>query len=161
MIWNVQGAGNSNFVSALKEAVRLNKPNVLTLVETHMGGEQASRIANILGYNGHERVDAMGFSGGIWVYWKPEIVTINPILKHRQHITMEITRVGATPWYFSAIYASPDPIKRRELWDELKSFASTHNKPWLIAGDFNDTRFPSERNKSCHETNRRSALFNN
>lgn len=87
-------------------------------------------------------------------------MTVEPILKHEQHITMDIKRVGDTPWYFTAVYASPDPMKRRELWDELKEFASTHNKPWLIAGDFNDTRFPSERNKSCNETNRRSARFN-
>ncbi|XP_021768184.1 uncharacterized protein LOC110732536 [Chenopodium quinoa] len=74
---------------------------------------------------------------------------------------MEITRVGASPWYFSAIYASPDPMKRKDSWEELKKFVVTHNKPWLLAGDFNDTRFPSERNKSCHETNRRSSMFNN
>ncbi|XP_021718802.1 uncharacterized protein LOC110686485 [Chenopodium quinoa] len=46
------------------------------------------------------------------------------------------------------------------MWDELKRFAHTHNKPWLFAGDFNDTRFPPDRNKSCRETDRRSRLFN-
>ncbi|XP_021742733.1 uncharacterized protein LOC110708815 [Chenopodium quinoa] len=125
-----------------------------------MGGEQAEKIAKIIGYDGHERVDAMGFSGGIWVYRKKDLVTINPIHKHNQHITMEITRVGATPWFFSIVYASPDATKRKELWEELKSFATQHNKPWLIAGDFNDTKFLSERNTSCRETDRRSALFN-
>lgn len=160
MVWNVQGAGNRNFVSALKEVVREHKPNVIALVETHMAGTQAQKIATILGYMGHTRVDAMGFSGGIWIYWKPELVTVEPILKHNQHITMDITRVGATPWYFTAVYASPDPTKRKELWAELQEFSRTHNKPWLIAGDFNDTRFPSERNTSCHETTRRSVLFN-
>lgn len=160
MVWNVQGAGNTAFTSALKEVVRMHKPNVLALIETHMGGNQAQKIASIIGYGGHTRVDAMGFSGGIWIYWKPEFVTVEPILKHHQHITMNITRVGAQPWYFTAVYASPDPSKRKELWDELKEFARTHNKPWLLAGDFNDTRFPSERSSSCSETTRRSRLFN-
>ncbi|XP_021846248.2 uncharacterized protein [Spinacia oleracea] len=73
---------------------------------------------------------------------------------------MNITRVGVTPWYFTAVYASPDPTKRQELWRELQDFATTHNKPWMIAGDFNDTRFASERNQSCPETNRRSSRFN-
>ncbi|XP_021852505.2 uncharacterized protein [Spinacia oleracea] len=160
MVWNVQGAGSQAFVAALKELTRSHQPNVLVLVETHMGGQQAQKISSILGYTGHSRVDAQGFSGGIWVYWRPELVTVDPILKHNQHITMDIKRVGATPWYFAAVYASPDPSKRKELWDDLKAFATTHNKPWLIAGDFNDTRFPSERNSSCHETTRRSAFFN-
>ena len=160
MVWNVQGAGSRAFVAALKEIVRVNKPNVITLVETHMGGAQADHIATVLGYSGHTRVDAQGFSGGIWVYWKPELVTVEPIIKHAQHITMNITRVGATPWYFSAIYASPDPTKRKELWEELENFARTHNKPSLLAGDFNETRFSSERSCSSHETTRRAMKFN-
>ncbi|XP_021754411.1 uncharacterized protein LOC110719729 [Chenopodium quinoa] len=158
MVWNVQGAGSSNFISSLKDLIHANKPNVLVLVETHMGGDQAIKIIN---YDGHERVDAVGFSGGIWVFWKSEDVIVSPLLKHTQHITMEITRRGDTPWYFSAVYASPDPMKRKELWKDLQEFARLNNKPWMIAGDFNDTRFPSERNSSCRETDRRSRLFNN
>lgn len=56
--------------------------------------------------------------------------------------------------------ASPDPSKRKELWEELREFAHTHNKPWLMAGDFNETRLDSERNSSCAETSRRSRKFN-
>ncbi|XP_056695832.1 uncharacterized protein [Spinacia oleracea] len=160
MVWNVQGAGNHNFISALKEVVRSNRPNVIALIETHMGGQQAQKISTVLGYSGRTRVDAQGFSGGIWIYWKPELVLVETILKHNQHITMDIKRVGDTPWYFTAVYATPDPTKRKELWIKLKEFASTHNKPWLIAGDVNDTRFPSERKTSCNETNQRSARFN-
>lgn len=112
MVWNVQGAGSRTFMSALKDLVKTHQPNVLALVETHMGGAQAVKIASMLGYTGHSRVDAMGFSGGIWIYWRPEVVTVEPIIKHHQHITMDIKRVGAMPWYFTAIYASPDPSKR-------------------------------------------------
>ena len=160
MIWNVQGAGSKAFLAALKELVKRHKPQVLALIETHMGGEQAEKIASLLRYSGHVRVDAVGFSGGIWIYWQQELVTVHPIIKHEQYITMTISRVGAVPWYFSAIYASPDPSKRNELWQELREFAGSHNEPWLLAGDFNETRFPSERSSSCRETTRRSNNFN-
>ncbi|XP_021755445.1 uncharacterized protein LOC110720702 [Chenopodium quinoa] len=93
MVWNVQGAGSKEFIYALKEVIKVNKPNVFALVETHMGGQQAEKIASILGYTGHTRVDAHGFSGGIWVYWKSELVSVEPIVKHRQYITMDIKRV--------------------------------------------------------------------
>jgi hypothetical protein len=34
---------------------------------------------------------------------------------------------------------------RRLLWDELVGVISLWNLPWCIGGDFNVTRFPSER----------------
>lgn len=37
MVWNVQGASSRAFMAALKELVRIHKPNVIALVETHMG----------------------------------------------------------------------------------------------------------------------------
>ncbi|XP_010666466.1 uncharacterized protein LOC104883619 [Beta vulgaris subsp. vulgaris] len=160
MVWNVQGAGSKAFLIALKELVKVHKPNIIALVETHMGGNHAEKIANLLHYSGHTRVDAQGFSGGIWIFWQPELVTMEPILKHDQFITMDIKRVGGEPWYFTAIYASPDPTKRTELWQHLRDFATNNNKPWLLAGDFNDTRFTWERSSSCAETSRRTARFN-
>lgn len=53
------------FIDALREVVRINKLNVIALVETHMRGTQAVKIASLLYYYGHMRVNAQGFSGGI------------------------------------------------------------------------------------------------
>lgn len=50
MVWNVQGAGSQSFVVALKELIRIHKPVVFVLVETHMAGHQEEKIATILGY---------------------------------------------------------------------------------------------------------------
>ncbi|KAL2922449.1 Stage II sporulation protein E [Bienertia sinuspersici] len=108
----------------------VNKPVVLALVETHMGGEQAEYVALKFGFGGHLRV-----------YWRTEIVHIEPIDQSTQHIIMEIIRNGEILWYFTTIYASPDHIKRHDLWEHLKSFAMTHNQPWVLGGDFNDTRY--------------------
>ncbi|XP_021745350.1 uncharacterized protein LOC110711279 [Chenopodium quinoa] len=160
MVWNVQGAGSRTFISALRDVTRNHKPNVFALVETHMGVQQAERIASIVGYAGHTRMDAQGFSWGIWVYCKPKLVTVEPIIQHNQHITMDIRRVGGDPWYFTALYASPNQTKRSDLWREIKDFFATHNQLWMLAGDFNDTQFGYEQSTSCPETSRRAARFN-
>jgi hypothetical protein len=39
---------------------------------------------------------------------------------------------------------------RRLLWDELAGVLSLWNLPWCIGGNFNVTRFPSERLGSAH-----------
>ncbi|KAL2902408.1 hypothetical protein RDABS01_027490 [Bienertia sinuspersici] len=161
LVWNVQGAGSKAFIAALREVLIVNKPVVLALVETHMGGEQAQLIATKFGFGGHTRMDANGFAGGIWVYWRAEMVHIRSIEQDSQHITMEVVRNGEIPWYFTAIYANPDPIKRQDLWAHLKKFAENNNHPWMLGGDFNDTRYSWERSSACQETQRRSRIFNN
>ncbi|KAK9689451.1 hypothetical protein RND81_09G059800 [Saponaria officinalis] len=110
-----------------------------------MGGEHAGKIRKTISYNGHCRVDATGFSGGIWLYWRPEIVNVVPVYEHSQFITVEVSRTGGVPWFFTAVYASPDPTNRRELWSELENFAHTNGCPWILARDFNETRSLSKR----------------
>ncbi|XP_074318666.1 uncharacterized protein LOC141655485 [Silene latifolia] len=153
--------GSKKKIIAIKDVVKTYKPTVLALVETHMDGDHAIKLGNILGYDGHSRVNAIGFRGGIWLYWKTDIVSIQPVTEHLQYMTLEISRNGEPPWFFSAVYASPDPSNRRELWVELEEFARNNNRPWLLAGDFNETRSLSERHGGDDNMARRCNNFNN
>ncbi|KAL2931772.1 Microtubule-associated tumor suppressor candidate 2-like protein [Bienertia sinuspersici] len=93
------------------------------------------------------------------LFWHLDQVTIHPIEYDQQYITMKIPRVGDIPWLFLTAYASLDPTKRQRLWEDLRQFASTHNQPWLLAGDINETRYCWERSSSCPETSRRVSEF--
>ncbi|XP_074287668.1 uncharacterized protein LOC141612819 [Silene latifolia] len=161
MVWNIQGTGSRNKISALKEVVKNFKPSVIALLETHKDGDHAEKIGKILGYNGHCRVDAVGFSGGIWLYWRPDIVSVTLVKDHSQFITVEVTRSGDLPWFFTAVYASPNPYNRHDLWKELEQYAHQNNCPWLLAGDFNETRSLAERHGGDQNMVRRCELFNN
>ncbi|KAJ8422846.1 hypothetical protein Cgig2_033485 [Carnegiea gigantea] len=72
---------------------------------------------------------------------------------HEQFITMEIST--------GAVYANPHPSNRGELWDKLESWASRINRPWPMAGDFNETRSLEERDHSGPDMARRCSKFNN
>ncbi|XP_048493087.1 uncharacterized protein LOC125493650 [Beta vulgaris subsp. vulgaris] len=160
MVWNVQGVGNK--MTILWELMRINDPTVLALVETHISGEQAQRICDRIGFSGQTRVEAEGFRGGIWLFWKAEIVTVTPYDNHSQHLTVEIKRIGDDPWLFSAIYASPDSSLRHDLWRELEKIKHQYTGPWLLAGDFNETSNVRERNGSeSSEMQRRCRAFAN
>lgn len=143
MVWNVQGAGNK--LAALRELIRINDPTILALVETHLSGAQAQKVCDRIGFSGQTRVDAQGFSGGIWLFLREEQVTVTVSYDHTQHITIEVERRGEEPWMFSAIYASPDSTIGKELWRELENISQGYNGPWLLASDFNDTLSMSER----------------
>ncbi|KAL2896610.1 cytochrome b [Bienertia sinuspersici] len=124
------------------------------------GRDYAQNLGFINIYHDQTRVEAQGFSGGILVFLKSELVYIDPIEQSSQYITMVINRQGEEPWYFSAIYASPDPSKRQKLWRELSDFAARHDKPWLLDEDFNETRLSWERSLSCRATSIRTSQFN-
>ena len=143
MVWNVQGVGNK--VAVIREVVRINDPSVLALVETHMSGDQAQAICNRLGFSGQKRVEAQGFRGGIWLFWRRDCVDVTYFDNSSQHLTVEVSKIGEEPWLFSAIYASPNSSILRELWRELEAIKGNYRGPWLIAGDFNETSSMSER----------------
>jgi hypothetical protein len=48
-------------------------------------------------------------------------------------------------WALTGVYGPNFDRDRRLLWDELAGLHSCWNLPWCIRGDFNVTRFPSER----------------
>uniref|UniRef100_A0A803MGT1 Endonuclease/exonuclease/phosphatase domain-containing protein n=1 Tax=Chenopodium quinoa TaxID=63459 RepID=A0A803MGT1_CHEQI len=144
LIWNVQGVGNK--LTIIRELVRIHKPSMLVLVETHISGENSQQVCYKINFSGKTRVDAQGFAGGIWLFWREEEVSVTTFDSNTQHLTVEIRRVGDDPWLFSAIYASPDSNLRRQLWSELERIKDQFTGPWLIAGDFNETRSVNERN---------------
>ena len=57
-------------------------------------------------------------------------------------------------FFCSTIYASNNQIDRRVLWSHHQWCASTvGSKPWFLVGDFNTTRFYSEKNGGNMNTN--------
>ena len=48
-------------------------------------------------------------------------------------------------WAFSGVYGPQNDRERSLMWDELAGLASWWGIPWCIGGDFNVTRFPTER----------------
>lgn len=161
MVWNVQGADNKEFLATLKELLRINNPSVFALVETHVSSDHAERICKCTGYSDCLSMDAVGYSGGIWVFWKKDETKVTVNNNSSQHITVVIERNGEEPWFFSAIYASPDLIKRNDLWREISDMVANTIHPWLLAGDFNETKNLSERHGGGPDMQRRGTNFNN
>lgn len=94
------------------------------------------------------------------MFWRKNVVTVNPIASNTQHITVEIARIGDIPWMFFAIYASPQSLKKQELWRELEQIKANYTAPWLLGGDFNDTTSMEERHGvGGVEMQRRCRLF--
>lgn len=82
-------------------------------------------------------------------YWDGEVSSLGA-----HSITCKFT--GKTQeffWHLSSVYAPNDRIKMEEVWWELARARGLFVGPWVVCGDFNTVRFPSEK-KNCNRITR-------
>ncbi|KAG6647375.1 hypothetical protein CIPAW_07G074900 [Carya illinoinensis] len=56
-------------------------------------------------------------------------------------------------WAFAGVYGPNLEINKRVLWEEMAGIHCCWDLPWFFGGDFNVTRFPTERLGNSHFTN--------
>ncbi|XP_019160127.1 PREDICTED: uncharacterized protein LOC109156749 [Ipomoea nil] len=153
-------AGGKSFLRALKNLLKVYKPDILGLFEPKVSGVQADNICKKLGFSDRVRVEALGFSGGIWVFWKsPAQVTV--LYTHPQFILLQVASAGQSPWFFAPVYGSPTHHLRRRLWRDLRQSSRSITGPWLTAGDFNSVVQREETMNYSSFSSQRSSDFVN
>ena len=70
LVWNNNGTTSKRFQRTLKDLLVRHKSGVLGLLEPKVNGDHADIICNGLGFDRWLRVEALGYSGGIWILWK-------------------------------------------------------------------------------------------
>ncbi|XP_021827477.1 uncharacterized protein LOC110768097 [Prunus avium] len=136
--WNVRGAASTKFKSTMLDLIRIHRMDILFVCEPRISGEKAISVVKSLGFHCFEIVDAIGFSGGLWLLWDNSKVHVEILGTSDQTISACVSWNGGPPWLFTGVYASPCIRKRASLWEYLKFVADCHHLPWLLAGDFNE-----------------------
>ncbi|OMO73363.1 Endonuclease/exonuclease/phosphatase [Corchorus olitorius] len=128
-------------------------------LQPRMSDAKADRIIRSLRFDGFTKVDAVGFSGGIWVLWKSSIGSVNVVEKGGQFFSIFITDNKGLRWALTVVYASPTPSVRDFLWNYLNEFDEFDNIPWLLHGDFNQVLTVEEKSGGRPEPVRRMESF--
>ncbi|KAI7989599.1 hypothetical protein LOK49_LG13G01930 [Camellia lanceoleosa] len=167
LIRNCGGAGNKKFKRTLRELVQIHKPELVVLMEPKVEFKDMGMFFNCMGFTASAHVNPIGRSGCIWMIWNPNVVNVRVVEACSQQITATISRQDFQDWVLSAVYASPNADKRDELWEQLQVLAQSMEKPWLVAGDFNDftsqhekRSFQGNNSQSMSQDQRRSRKFN-
>lgn len=145
LFWNARGAGGQKFKSDISDLVKINRISILIICEPRVQFEPHQEFMFSLGFNMAEISNANGFSGGIWILWNKNVVSIEPVDVIPQAITVKVCNIGRQPWLLTAIYASTYPQIRRTLWDHLDTIPVRHNFPWFLTGDFNEILSVSDK----------------
>ena len=139
IIWNCRGALKPSFRKRVTDLVQKYNPSILVVMESHVGGDRARQITNLLPFDGAFHIDSIGYAGGLWVLWNADRVELALLASTKQVVHAEVkVRFTNTSWLLSAVYASPRNAERKILWKNLMNVAELHNMPWVIAGDFNE-----------------------
>ncbi|KAG8495702.1 hypothetical protein CXB51_013535 [Gossypium anomalum] len=116
---------------------REHRPDLVGLLEIRVNGPKANSIIVKLGFKCSHRVEAVGFSGGIWIGWK-DFITVDILGNHPQFILLRISGVFYwQPILVTFVYGSPNSKKKKQLWEALKHTVLVDGSPWLAIGDFN------------------------
>ncbi|KAL7204622.1 hypothetical protein ACSBR2_017660 [Camellia fascicularis] len=148
LFWNCCGAGNKIFKHNLVEIIPSHKPEILILMETKVAFCRMGNFFNRLGFTTSTIVDPVGRVSGFWIVWYTNHVNVraSPIGSQALHATVLV-----------AVYASPNPTLKEELWNELEEVVNNMEKSWLVAGDFNDYTSQNERRSfSINQSSTRS-----
>lgn len=144
----------------LKEMIQTHKPNVLGLLEPKISGMKADGICNKLGFDECVRVEAIRFSGDIWILWKNSIHA-KVITTHPQFVLLQVRELNQEPWLLSIVYGSPTHGLRKHLWNSLNTSNLRLEGSWLAVGDFNTITTLDEISDSDNFSQRRCAGFTN
>lgn len=67
----------------------------------------------------------------------------------RQFIHALVTNQGSLEFLIATIYYSNKREERKSVWEALPSISLTTNShSWVVMGDFNEIRYPEERQGS-------------
>lgn len=89
------------------------------------------------------RVEASGFSGGIWVLWNKEDIQLKVIYAQKEFVRLSILNYASKEWETTIVCASPNPNIGSSLWWDPTLM---HTRvPLCLIGDFNATLTGQER----------------
>ncbi|KAK8663698.1 hypothetical protein V6N13_083505 [Hibiscus sabdariffa] len=122
-----------------------SRPFLLGIVEPRISGARADSVIAALDFHSSHRIEAVGFSGGLWLCWH-ESLRVEVLVHHFQFMHCRVTCLNTgSSSLVTLVYASPSVSKRKILWPHLRSLASSIREQWLLMGDFNATLDASER----------------
>lgn len=87
-----------------------------------------------------------GNRDSIWLGWKHANWSATILFVHDQYIHAHVNNIGGYTFDLTVAYGEGTAVKRRPLWNGINTIRSiSDNRDWLLIGDFNEIRNPTER----------------
>ena len=94
LFWNARGARSDDFFYAVANIVKINSVDILAICEPCVQIQKSRDSLLRIGFSDFEVVEAIGFSGGIWLLWNKSKVSVSIIDKNSQSISVKVNIPG-------------------------------------------------------------------
>lgn len=156
--WNCRGANNNKFRRNCKEIMTSYKPDMICLLETKASFRLPPRFFARMGFSENFQVPSAGLAGGIWLFWNPNLISIQIINSESQLIHCFLSQESKS-LHATFAYVQPHAHKKEEFWQQAVQLSQNIRGPWILMGDFNDIAYETERSPQNRGPMPRSVRF--
>ncbi|KAL4363646.1 hypothetical protein GQ457_04G012640 [Hibiscus cannabinus] len=143
--WHTNSVFEQPSDTVMQFLLRNKRPDIVAIFEPRISGLAAYRFIRKSSFDSSYRVEAQGFSGGIWLIWR-KTVRVDVLAVSSQFVhTICYSLEDGKCFYGSFVYASPNSLRRKDLWAQLLAVDPSNNFPWVVGGDLNVIGSSDER----------------
>lgn len=154
--WNIRGINSEKKWIALRNKIEESGCDIICLQETKREDFDSSYIKKFCPskFTNFEFLPSRGASGGLITIWNGSLFSGHLSFLNEFSISISLTSLLSNEsWILTNIYGPCLPEKKTEFLDCFGSIDMPDDLDWLIVGDFNFCRQPSDRNKLGGDVN--------
>lgn len=95
------------------------------------------------------QLEASGTREGVVIMWDK---------RNWESVESSVGKSQNLNWHLTGVYAPNGRVEREDTWGELGAATGLYSGPWVQCGDFNTTRYPTEK-KRCLRINKAMTDF--
>jgi exonuclease III/regulator of replication initiation timing len=148
--WNIRGINSSSKWNAIRSKIHESSCDIICIQETkrQLFNQRYIRQLCPRAFDCYEYAPSEGASGGILTIWKSSKFTGHVFFRNRFALSLELTSViSGESWILTNVYAPCTLEGRSNFLNWLNDIDMPEDTKWLIIGDFNLIRRPSDKNR--------------
>lgn len=149
LYWNIRGINSTHKWTTLRSKIVETGCDIIYIQETkrELFDQQYLRNFCLAQFDCFRYIPSLSLSGGTIIVWKSSRFTGHLIFQNDYAMSIKfVSMISGAIWVLTNIYAPCTPEGKQQCIHWFHNIDMAEDTDWLIVGDFNLIRRPSDRN---------------